>query len=154
MQAAAHCTQLMETRRLGPAGAPCPRPSPQINALTSPGQLKGERNTTKKKERKKKERERKRTSFLYIHSKFYSPYSTETGSRAQRSQAERETGRRKENKEKGGTSGRGGKSPCQGTEGPLDVGSWGPASLGPWTASRRHRKRDSAKSCPTRQVTQ
>ncbi|XP_046521404.1 uncharacterized protein LOC124241572 [Equus quagga] len=78
----------MERKRLGPAGAPCPHPSPQINALTSPGQLKGETNMIKR-PKKKKKRKRTRTSFLYTNSKFYSQYGTEAGSRGQRKQAER-----------------------------------------------------------------
>lgn len=36
----------------------------------------------------------------------------------------------------------------------MDAGSAGPATLGTWTVSRGHQKRDLAKSFPTRQVTQ
>eukprot|EP00069_Balaena_mysticetus_P002343 bmy_04044T0 len=80
--------------------------------------------------------------------------STKAGSRGQRKQAQRDTGRRKENVERDGASGRGSESERQGTRGPLDARPSGPAALGPWTGSRGHQKRDSAKSCPTRQVTQ
>ncbi|KAM9103918.1 uncharacterized protein AAG666_009491 [Megaptera novaeangliae] len=76
--------------------------------------------------------------------------STKAGSRGQRKQAQRDTGRRKENVERDGASGRGSESERQGTRGPLDARPSGPAALGPWTGSRGHQKRDSAKSCPTR----
>lgn len=58
----------------------------EMNTIKRPKKRGGEK---ERKEKRFKRERKKRTSFLYINSKFYSPYSTEAGSRGQRKQAER-----------------------------------------------------------------